>query len=639
MADKQPRDTDSNERLEEQLTRANERLEKLEAAFREASLLSSLQRQPRESDGLDLPEEDTAVVRARQDHAVTSPETLSDPAQQAEALFRHGVAACQHGDYDQAIADWQQVLTLQPGNAYASTNIGIVLAEQARWQEAREMFSQALRSQPDNAEAHYGLGMANAQLGDYAAAIDAWEQTLRLQPDYSDALYNLAVVRQRMGQDAINAAVARQARSARPPAAQKRSKRDSTLPPAVPVEPSDNNPQPESKNGAHKTSNLTSPTNAREEGREQNGRRGEGEKGSNPKSDGREEEANRQSKIENRKSTKVWLRNGILAVAGAALIVAVIVSGRSSAEKHKQPAAQPYSGKPAVTPASKTAAASALPAPIAAPAAAESSQGGRIRLRLEKGLTGRFSYWFVSNGDQTVHLKSLPLPGPDGLILLPIPAAYNQPGAQLRVLDDTQGKVARLPVVDFSRQPIFAKQRLGPNLLHNADFTTNLESWTLEMDSPQASARAQILDGLDIPPGVAGRVVRFDVLALGAQDWHAQFYQKGLDLAEGQQYRLAFWAKADRKRSLRVDATLDHPDFHKVGLDRTFALTSQWRKYEETFTAMRTEPAHTHLSFALGGSLGEIEMAGVSLRPVQGADVLQPASPDAALTLSRTDFN
>ncbi len=261
-----------------------------------------------------------------------------------------------------------------------------------------------------------------------------------------------------------------------------------------------------------------------------------------------------------------------------------------------------------------------------------------MRITMSRALQGSYSYWFVSPSNQASKLKPLPSPGANGLLMLTIPAPYNRPGAQLRVMDARLGKVAHLPVVDFSQQPVIDQQQVGSNRLQNPDFARNLEAWTVEA-APNTGVKTQILDGLDTPPGVAGQVAHFDVTALGAQDWHVQCYQKGIDLTEGRQYLLAFWAKADRNRPLRVDTTLDHPDFHKVGLDQSFALTPQWQKCEVKFTTVRTEPNHTHLSFALGGALGSVELAGISLRQVTGADVLQPASPKAALTLSAGDFN
>ena len=191
--------TDVTARLVEELTRTNQRLERLEATLSERSLLPGIQQEPERSDApgaSQLPPDSPGAGLANGVHL----DAHADRAQEADAHFRRGVAFCQAGNYDDAIAAWQEVLRLQPDNPYALANIGIVLTEQAHWAEARKCFVRVLEIEPDSAEAPYGLGMADAQLGNYAGAIAAWENTIRLQPDNTDAHYNMALVRQRLGQ-------------------------------------------------------------------------------------------------------------------------------------------------------------------------------------------------------------------------------------------------------------------------------------------------------------------------------------------------------------------------------------------------------------------------------------------------------
>src|ERR1051326_1807264 len=156
-------------RLVEELTRTNQRLERLEAALAERSMLPSIQETPGPPEGVDVGAE---KARAEGEDAATGahPEE-SERAREADAHFRRGVELCQAGDFDGALAAWQEVLRLQPNNSFALANIGIVLTEKGQWAEARKRFVRVLEIQPDNAEAYYGLGMADAQLGNYAGAI------------------------------------------------------------------------------------------------------------------------------------------------------------------------------------------------------------------------------------------------------------------------------------------------------------------------------------------------------------------------------------------------------------------------------------------------------------------------------------
>ena len=142
---------DMTARLVEQLTKTNERLERLETALREQNLMATLQSEPMRK------EADASPVGADRAEAVAAnihqTESRTGVAREAEEHFRRGVALCQLGKYDEALMAWQQVLRLQPDNPFALANIGIVYTEQGRWTEAREMFVRVLSLQPDNPDA------------------------------------------------------------------------------------------------------------------------------------------------------------------------------------------------------------------------------------------------------------------------------------------------------------------------------------------------------------------------------------------------------------------------------------------------------------------------------------------------------
>src|SRR5690242_10231317 len=90
-----------------------------------------------------------------------------------------------------------------------------------------------------------------------------------------------------------------------------------------------------------------------------------------------------------------------------------------------------------------------------------------------------------------------------------------------------------------------AQEVPGPNLFDNPNFAHGLQSWKLEIVAPAAA----VIDGLPetaAPPRAASRVARINVSATSSEKWHAQFYQTGLDLMEGEPYTLAFWARAER---------------------------------------------------------------------------------------------
>ena len=60
-------------------------------------------------------------------------------------------------------------------------------------EEEIEAYKQAIRINPDDAEAHYNLGVVYANLGMYKEAIESYKQAIRIDPDYVDAHYYLGL--------------------------------------------------------------------------------------------------------------------------------------------------------------------------------------------------------------------------------------------------------------------------------------------------------------------------------------------------------------------------------------------------------------------------------------------------------------
>ena len=159
-----------------------------------------------------------------------------------------------------------------------------------------------------------------------------------------------------------------------------------------------------------------------------------------------------------------------------------------------------------------------------------------------------------------------------------------------------------------------ADKPFGPNILQNALFEMGAIHWNVEMNTPPAEAKLTLPDDAEPPSGVKGRVARLSVSKLGAQNWHLQFHQGGLELVEGEPYTLSFWARADRTRKLPVYTSLDKDDYHHTGLDTAVELTKDWQEVTLRFTATRPLANHNRLTFVLGDALGDIDLAGITLR-------------------------
>jgi Flp pilus assembly protein TadD len=91
---------------------------------------------------------------------------------------------------DDALADLQESVRLDPGSAEALYNRGNVLALLERREEALVSYAEAVRLKPDHAEAFHNRGAVLQMLGRYADAVEAYTETLRLKPDHAEAFFN-----------------------------------------------------------------------------------------------------------------------------------------------------------------------------------------------------------------------------------------------------------------------------------------------------------------------------------------------------------------------------------------------------------------------------------------------------------------
>ncbi len=156
----------------------------------------------------------------------------------------------------------------------------------------------------------------------------------------------------------------------------------------------------------------------------------------------------------------------------------------------------------------------------------------------------------------------------------------------------------------------------------NGDFNAGLASWTPEVFAP---AVTDVTVAADPPTGVSGQALHLRVVQPGTAPWHVQIYQAGLTVPESQTYRLRFWARADRARSMAVALRQHHAPWQALGLDQAVALDGDWRAYEFMFRATGAD-VQARLEFAgLGLQAGaEITIAGVRLDAVVNSPGLHP---------------
>lgn len=146
-----------------------------------------------------------------------------------------------------------------------------------------------------------------------------------------------------------------------------------------------------------------------------------------------------------------------------------------------------------------------------------------------------------------------------------------------------------------------------PNLLAPPDDLNNWQVYT--GGTAQATYRRE------------GRELRLDVSAVDGTARHVQCFQRGINVREGHTYTLRFRARADEPREMWVEAHLDQPDYHNVGLRGVVPLVPQWQVFVDTFRATRVLTNDTSVPcFVVGSKAGTVWLADISLSEANFAE-------------------
>jgi predicted O-linked N-acetylglucosamine transferase (SPINDLY family) len=115
-----------------------------------------------------------------------------------EAEHLLGVTRAQSGRLPQALADIEEALAINPGDADAALNRANVLKLLDRPQEALAGYEQALGLKPAWAQAENNRGTVLQALGRHDEALEAYDRALMVAPDHVEALNNRGSVLQDM---------------------------------------------------------------------------------------------------------------------------------------------------------------------------------------------------------------------------------------------------------------------------------------------------------------------------------------------------------------------------------------------------------------------------------------------------------
>jgi Tfp pilus assembly protein PilF len=121
----------------------------------------------------------------------------------ADAHYNLGVMLAQHGRDQQAIAQYEAALAIDPQLSRALTNLGLIYFCSGQIDRAVALYRRALAADPDFVLAAYNLGLAYVAQQNYLAAVAQLEAVREKDPRNVQASGNLAVLYTRIGrQDA-----------------------------------------------------------------------------------------------------------------------------------------------------------------------------------------------------------------------------------------------------------------------------------------------------------------------------------------------------------------------------------------------------------------------------------------------------
>ena len=98
------------------------------------------------------------------------------------------------GRLPEALAQGREAVRLDPGDAVAWYNFGVVLGEQGSLEEARDAYARAVEIDPRHHLAWNNLGAAKNQLGDEAGALAAYLAAAGIEPAHAEAQNNAAAI-------------------------------------------------------------------------------------------------------------------------------------------------------------------------------------------------------------------------------------------------------------------------------------------------------------------------------------------------------------------------------------------------------------------------------------------------------------
>ena len=113
-------------------------------------------------------------------------------AQTAEGYRQQAIEESRHKSWDEAIANYQKALSLNPNDALTHYDLALALKYKGDPRQAAEEFKKSIELRPKWADPHYGLGAVLYDLHDLPAASKELQATVNIDPANAGAYRLLA---------------------------------------------------------------------------------------------------------------------------------------------------------------------------------------------------------------------------------------------------------------------------------------------------------------------------------------------------------------------------------------------------------------------------------------------------------------
>lgn len=126
-------------------------------------------------------------------------QALAKHPKDVEVLLFKGDLERALGQPDAAVANYDKVIALTPGNGVARVQKAFTLIEADRYDAAQAEIAAAHKAVPNSLALIYAQALLNFKLGKYAAANESLQQVLRVVPDYGPAVLLAGAVQFALG--------------------------------------------------------------------------------------------------------------------------------------------------------------------------------------------------------------------------------------------------------------------------------------------------------------------------------------------------------------------------------------------------------------------------------------------------------